>query len=546
VTRIKEAAVHRPNTRTVVLIGLALVAGLALAIRIPSIAEPLGVDQCFWASSARGLARGQMLYVDLWDHKPPGTTIAYLAAFSLLGWTPAAVAWADILASSATALLLFLIVRRVGGAAMGIVAAVLYTTLTMPAWLYRHGGIGERAVAETFIALLVATAAWSATHLVGDGGTRHHRGTALFAAGMGACAGAAVMFKPNAGLYFVALLLWVAFYRRKPEIGVVRLAVIAALGSAIVPLATLVWLWSRGALPQAWVALVDFNRMYVSQGLTLRGYTLDFAKAVWLRMKTDPLWLAGGIGALVATWELLRSRRLDAVCALAIAWGAAAALAIVANGARLFPTYFIQAFAPLAVLAAWLFAGAGRRGVVGRLAALVAAVLMIALLVGRHYPAKVYGSARDDFDQIRGRSDREAYLQTFGGFANARGYSAWANDQLAAFVRAHTNPDDLIYLFGINGAGIYFAADRLTAHRFLRVNFYVLGDFPDPRFHLASVTRELAMKRPVYLIFERLHSPPALNDASEHLPQQPDVARLLESYRFEKQIEDFGIYRRMN
>ena len=27
-------------------------------------------------------------------------------------------------------------------------------------------------------------------------------------------------------------------------------------------------------------------------------------------MKTDPLWLAGGIGAVIAIWDLLRARRL--------------------------------------------------------------------------------------------------------------------------------------------------------------------------------------------------------------------------------------------
>jgi hypothetical protein len=546
------AAVHRSRIRTGVLFVLAAVATLALLIRIPSIAEPLGVDQCFWASAARGLSRGQMLYVDVWDHKPPATTLAYFAAFSLFGWTAASIAWADILASAATALLLFAIVRRTGGVAMATIAAALYTTLTVPTWLYRHGGISERAVAETFIVVLVALAAWCATHLVTPGspasrdGAPRQRSTTTFAVVIGACAGAAIMFKPNAGVHFLALVLWVALYRRTADLNLFRIVVIVALASCVLPAAMLAWLWSRGALPQAWVALVDFNRMYVSQGLTFRGYALDFAKTVWLRMKTDPLWVAGGIGTLVAGWDLLRSRRLDAVCALAIAWGGAAALAIVANGVRLYNTYFIQALAPLAVLAAWLFAGVARRALVGRLAASIAAVLMVLLLVGRHYPAKVYEFARSDLDQVLGRSDRRAYLQNFGGYANARGYSAWANEELAAFVRAHTGRDDLIYLFGIDGAGIYFAADRLTAHRFLRVNFYVGEDFPDSRVRLASVTRELAVKRPAYLIFERLYSPPVFRDATERLLRQPDVVRLLESYRFETQIEDFALYRRVN
>ena len=82
-------------------------------------------------------------------------------------------------------------------------------------------------------------------------------------------------------------------------------------------------------------------------------------------------------------------------------------------------------------------------------------------------------------------------------------------------MRAHTAPEDRIFLFGINGAEVYFASDRLTAHRFLRVNFYVETDFPDPRFRLDAVVADLAARRPRYLIFETLHSPSAMGQANE-------------------------------
>lgn len=535
-----EVAITRSKKRAAALIGLGVVTLLALLVRLPSIAEPLGVDQNFWASSARALARGQMLYVDVWDHKPPGIVLAYYAAFSLFGWMPASIVWADIAAAAATTLLLFLVARRLDGNLTAALSAMLYATLTMPSWLYRHGGIGERAVAETFIVVLVAAAAWCATRLTKPAVP------SVFAVLIGICMGAVLVLKPNAGLYFPALLAWMVLYSEKRDRRLFRISGIAALASLIVPAFTLAWLWSRGALPEAWVALVAFNRMYVSQGLTPGGYALDLSKALWLHMKTDPLWLAGSVGAVVSLWELLRVRRVDAVCGLAIAWGAASALVIIANGARLFSTYFIQPLAPLALMAGWLFASATRRTLVGRLGASVAAVLMVVLLVQRHYPTKVYTYARMDAARLLGRLDDMSYLREFGGYANDRGYSALANEELAAFVRARTTPDDLVYLFGINGAGVYFAADRRPANRFLRVNFYVLGDFQDPRFRLASVTRDLAASRPVYLIFERLHSPPVLSELTETLPRQPEVVRLLESYRFETQIEDFALYRRFD
>ena len=100
--------------------------------------------------------------------------------------------------------------------------------------------------------------------------------------------------------------------------------------------------------------------------------------------------------------------------------------------------------------------------------------------------------------------------------------------------------------------GVYFESDRLTAHRFLRVNFFVdpeITSFPDPRFRLSSVLEELAARRPAYLMFEQLHirSPGgrAMGEIADGLPQHPEVLDLLRGYRFETQIEDFSVYRRI-
>src|SRR5206468_1460881 len=171
----------------------------------------------------------------------------------------------------------------------------------------------------------------------------------------------------------------------------------------VVPAWTMGWLWRLGVLPEASVALIDFNRAYVATGFSATGYALEFSKAVWLRMKTDPLWAAGAVGSLLALWDLLRTRRLDPLPALAIAWGGAAALVIVANGARLFNTYFIQTFAPLAILAAWTLAGAARQSLVHKAVATAAIALAVWLIVRHQYVPTVYQFARADVEQLRGR-----------------------------------------------------------------------------------------------------------------------------------------------
>src|SRR3954464_1326292 len=372
------------RNRPQLIAALVTIAVAALAVRVLSIAEPLGIDQSLWASAVRGMSHHQLLYRYVWEQRPPGIYFTYLAGFSVFGWTPAAVAWLDLLASAATALLLFAILRRLSGTTTGAVAAALYATLTMPGWLYRHDGFLERSVCETFIVVCVAVTAWCAVRWRAAVSLPNSnrslpldRRPYIWAPGGGLFGGGAVVFKPNAGLCLPAILLWMWFYRPTsltPREGR-RVLVIAALAAAIAPVLTVVWLWRLDLLADARVAVLDFNRFYVSQGLTIKGYTADFSKAIWLRMKTDPLWLAGGIGSLVVVWQLLRRRAIDAFAGLAVFWGGAAALVIVVNGARLFNTYFIQAFAPLVVLATWLLVERARASIGARFISLSTAAL---------------------------------------------------------------------------------------------------------------------------------------------------------------------------
>ncbi|HTM27053.1 MAG TPA: glycosyltransferase family 39 protein [Vicinamibacterales bacterium] len=515
---------------------------LALLVRCLSIAEPLGIDQSLWASAVRGLARGQRLYRDVWEQRPPGIYWIYLTGFRIFGWTPAAIAWLDILASSATTALLYAIGRKLATPIAGACAAALYAVLTMPAWLYGHGGFLERSVCETFIVVSVGLSAWCAVGF-------RERASATSAFALGVFAGAAVVFKPNAGLYFPALLVWMSLYRRdSPGSGrrFVQPLAWAAAGAAVVPAAAFLWLWRLGLLHDARVAVIDFNRFYVSQGFSVGGYALDFSKSIWLRIKTDPLWFGAAVATVVAAWDVTRRRRLPPLAGLAIAWGAAGALVMIVNGARLFNSYFMQVFPPLALITAWLVTEGGDESAIRRAIGVATAALMAVLMLTRQYPARVLEWARADAAALRGSMDRMTYLDRFGGYGNARGYSARANEELADYVRAHTAPDERIFLFGISGAGVYFGADRLTAHRFLRANFFVATDFPDPSFRLPRVVADLAERRPRYLIFERLNSLSEMGRAVDRLPDDPDVARLLTAYGREAQIEDFTLYRRLD
>jgi hypothetical protein len=521
------------------------IAAAAILVRVPSIAAPLGIDQGLWASAVRAMDRGLLLYQDVWEQRPPGIYFIYLAGFRLLGWTAATVAWLDILAAAATTILLAAIAWRAAGRATAAVCAALYAALTMPAWLYGYGGLLERSVCETFIVVCVACAAYCAVVL-------RERASMTPAVMLGIAAGAAIVLKPNAGIYAPFILGWLLASSRRASgrsdsRRSARLIAAMAASGLVVPLLTMLWLWQRGLLPEAQIAVVDFNRWYVGEAFTWEAFVIGFAKAIWLRAKTDPLWLAGGAGCLLVAWDLARRRPLDPAASLAIWWGAAAALTIAVQGVRLYSTYFIQAFPPLALLAAWTLVQIADRSTVRRVAGVVTAGLMLYLIVNRGYVPKVVASAHVDLAAWRGDMPAAEYLERFGGYGDtSRGYSARANAEVADYIRQHTQPDDRVFLFGINGASLYFLADRLPAHRFLRANFFATTEFPNPAFRVDAVVRVLRQARPTYILFERLRSPAEWARIIDDLPERAEVAGLLSGYRLEATIEDFTVYRRVD
>ena len=194
-----------------------------------------------------------------------------------------------------------------------MLAAALYAALTMPAWLYGYGGFLERSVCETFIVLCRRFTAWSVVPSC-SGVCRGGSG------GMGLAAGAAVVLKPNAGLIFRRCCCGQPCTPRPSRHA--PPACRGGRGAAVLPAVALIWLWRLDLLREARIAVVDFNRFYVGQGFEPTAYALDFAKAVWLRMKTDPLWLCWiDRRSSSRLADLARRRKIPPLPALAMVLG---------------------------------------------------------------------------------------------------------------------------------------------------------------------------------------------------------------------------------
>jgi hypothetical protein len=230
--------------------------------------------------------------------------------------------------------------------------------------------------------------------------------------------------------------------------------------------------------------------------------------------------------------------------ALAIAWLAATLIAIAANGARMYATYFLPTGPPLALLVGSLFdRSAGRTLNPQRLLNTAIVVLAGIVAVHSHYPDRLVRYTAADIAQLRGTAPRAGYLEMFGGYANGRGYSARANDELASYLRTHSRDDDRLYVFGMAPA-VYFDARRLPANRFVWTFPAVAPFTGHPAFTVNTLAADLERAAPPFLVLERNNRDSSTGWRIDDVYAAGAIQVVLVRYTREIEIEDFTVMRR--
>jgi hypothetical protein len=158
---------------------------------IPNISYPIGRDQATYLVIGEGLLKGQRLYRDLWDNKPPGIFAIYALLGKLFGHVMWSVGLVDILWLLVISYCIFRFAERYLGTAAAAIA------IAVNAHWHCRFGYTDAGQVECFLMLLVfvcylAIADWVRWPLA-----RH------FAAGV--CLGGAFWLKYNA-LAFLPLL----------------------------------------------------------------------------------------------------------------------------------------------------------------------------------------------------------------------------------------------------------------------------------------------------------------------------------------------------
>ena len=227
---------------------------VAAAARLRLLHFPLERDEGEYAYAGQLILQGIPPYELAYNMKFPGTYLAYAVIMALFGQTPAGIHFGLLLLTTATALMLFWLGRKILDETAGVVAASSYALLAAsPSML----GLAGHA---THFCAFFATAGLCLMWRV-----RRQENYFLLAAS-GALFGAAVLMKQHAvviaawaGLSFAFGKLFFAngaFSRRIASVAVFGFSMLAPLGLCCL------WLWRAGVFGKFKFWTIDYAREY--------------------------------------------------------------------------------------------------------------------------------------------------------------------------------------------------------------------------------------------------------------------------------------------
>ena len=405
-----------------------LLGTLILGVRRLAWGLPVSVDIASYAVGARELLQGRPLYADVWDMKPPGIFLL-MAGWDFLAGMGEAQVWAlGVLVALLTCAGVGLIAWRLGGRGAGIMAALLWAS----------AGSLRSFNADQLLpdSLMLLGLVWCGAFLVDR--------RPWWAGVAGAVA---VLTKPTALLLVVASWIVARLGRARlgwagPEQGMERgesrpggagpgvagqglsrawieEGAAFCCGLSLPAMAVGAWLWSTGALGEAWYACVV--------------YAGWFAGNPWANLVAGlaPAKLAGPMpllfGALlVLGWPEITRRPW---------WWAVlgAAVAVTALPGKWWPHYYLPTLAALVILAA--LGAAWHRWRVLALAGMTCALLI--------WQVADFGPMEERL--VRHGRVREATCRELGRALAGRSLWSWGDDQCLYFYAQARPPSGMTW-----------------------------------------------------------------------------------------------------
>lgn len=411
-----------------------LLLAATFALRLPALVRPyfFSSDEAVYSALAVRMLHGFDPYAGAVDHKPVGLDLLYAAVYAITGPNHiAAIHLLLVVVVWATAVQVGRIAALVEGGPAASIAAFLYVCASA-AGMPRDV---QPANAELLLNLPTAVAAWLVCRVVAreraDGRLGDASIGALTVAGM--LTGVAALFKYQAGLVGAAWAVAVVWQSRGDRRTVLQLAALS-FGFFLVAAGLCAYFYVRGE----WNAFAfwgwRYNFTYIAamtgrEKLTNLLVRTSIASAFWL-----PLVLLAAVAA-----------RLGRVPVVVAAWFVSACAAI-SIGGRFFLYYYLVALPPLSLAAA---IGAKALLEKRRTGALTAIAALGAMAIAAST------ALAWTWQRIQPQFQREHDAEVAVG----------------NYVRAHSTPDERLFVWG-NASQIYYFANRVMATRFAFTNYH--------------------------------------------------------------------------
>ncbi len=448
-----------------------LVTGVVLVLfRLHAFDLPLETDECNYAYIGQQLLEGDRLYVDVWDHQPPGVFGLFAGVIAVFGSDPVVFRWLATAASLVTLIGVYGCSLRAFGRICAICTGFLFAIVSSD-----PGTGGEGCNREIFMNALIAVSWYAVLHR--DRPQLRH----LFIAGV--ALGLASVLKTVVAVHWLTLVvavvlnrLWVRSgdactnYQPAPnasdrsdvpvlqeagagKIWLVLLDVsVLGIGPALTWVFVTGFFGATGRLAVFCDAVFGFNVGYSEGGGSFFSRFILFfvpPRHPFVFDSAIALWVVAGVAT---AWLIVRALRRDRACVILLAWIVGAYLAACLPS-RFWPHYYYLLVPPACIAAAWVCCRTElffrRQQVPTRTPKAIGCCLIVLFVFVTEY---------------RSYLDESLFGITVKRY-NSRDF--WGRGQ-GANIKRVTDPNDKVFVYG-NDASLYYYADRKCASRYTMI-----------------------------------------------------------------------------
>ena len=486
----------------ILLLALAL---LTIFLRLHIIDEPIPQDVSVYAHLGHEMLEGKALYAEIWDHKPPGVALVFMAAEAVAGYGETELLLINIFFSLMNLLFCYLFLVRISSRGTALIGA-LFLTLSSTTLLLE---VNQPNV-EPFMNAFTLAALWAYAS--------SKQGSAPWLLLAGLLFAVASLFKMIVVFPLAALCLYVliaAWQDRKETGGQGRSWLFLAIKNIVllsIPI-TLVWIVTFalfaafGTFSEFYEAVFTFNQSYSSKSGGIVHNTIFFftnAKA-FFHSGLAEVW---PLALLSFLWIFTSRRDYNGVGRwffLLIIFGV---LVEIASPGKYFQHYYqllLPFFAVLAALFIHDLADFSDKLGAGRTLALRVIFTLFAIAYVGYFQLVFLSMTPDEISRAK------------------HGERAIKAKEIGLYLREVSSECDTIFNWG-DETGMHFYSRRSSAASIFYL-YPLRNDTPEGRAKkLALIKKELTTSPPAFIVWENDYQPPELSVLSTLIRERYHLA----------------------